>query len=183
MTQKQSAKEPVLDAFERVVIERGERAATLEAVAVEAGVSKGGLLYHFGSKKDLVDGVIERISDSATDYSDLLRASPEGVVSTFIRTSVTAGTDFDNSYIALTRLAQSGIYPEARAALARIESEWFDLVESEVGDPAVARLVLLVSDGLYYSSALFPDATTRTDAGSLDEVIAVVAELVRARRA
>jgi len=183
MTQKLSAKEPVLDAFERVVIERGERAATLEAVAVEAGVSKGGLLYHFGSKKDLVDGVVERITASAGDYSALLRSSPEGVVSSFIRTSVTAGTAFDNTYIALTRLAQSGIYPEARAALATIESEWFELVESEVGDPAVARLILLVSDGLYYNSALFPDATARTDEGSLDEIIAAVGDLVRARRA
>ena len=172
----------MLDAFERVVIDRGERAATLEAVAVEAGVSKGGLLYHFGSKKDLVDAVIERVAASANDYSALLRGAPEGVVSSFIRTSVTAGTAFDNTYIALTRLAQSGVYPEARAALATIESEWFELLVSEVGDPAVARLILLVSDGLYYNSALFPEATTRADAGSLDEVIAVVADLVRARR-
>jgi AcrR family transcriptional regulator len=182
MTPKPSTRDALLDAFERAVIDRGERAATLEAVAAEAGVSKGGLLYHFGSKKDLVEGVVERITALAVEYAELLTSAPEGVVGTFIRTSVTSGTDFDNSYIALTRLAQSGIYPEAREALARIEAEWIGMIEEEVGDAAVARLILLVSDGLYYNSALFPAANTGT-AEPLDDVIAAIADLVEARRA
>jgi len=181
MVHKITAREGVLDAFERLVIDRGERAATLDAVAVEAGVSKGGLLYHFGSKKDLVDGVVARITAAGSDYTELLRSSPEGVVGSFIRTSVTTGTAFDNSYIALTRLAQSGIYPDAREALSRIEAEWFDLVEAEVGDPAVARVVLLVSDGLYYNSALFPQQKTAATQKALDDVVAAIGDLVRAR--
>jgi len=181
MTQKTSAREGVLDAFERIVNDRGERAATLDAVAVEAGVSKGGLLYHFGSKKDLVDGVIDRITAAGSDYVELLRSSPEGVVGSFIRTSVTTGTPFDNSYIALTRLAQSGIYPDARETLARIEAEWFALVEAEVGDAAVARVVLLVSDGLYYNSALFPSAADAATGAALDDVVGAIGDLVRAR--
>lgn len=44
------AREKVLDAFEAILIDDGERAATLEATAKAAGVSKGGLLYHFRSK-------------------------------------------------------------------------------------------------------------------------------------
>lgn len=178
-----SAKENVLDAFERLVIDRGERAATLEAVAVEAGVSKGGLLYHYGSKKDLVDAVISRVSELGSEYTEQLKSSPEGVVSSFIRTSVTTGTAFDNSYIALTRLAQSGIYPDAREALTGIERDWFTLIESSVGDAAVARLVLLVSDGLYYNSALFPDRQLGETSTALNEVIGAVDDLVRARSA
>ncbi|MCU1419667.1 MAG: putative TetR-family transcriptional regulator [Microbacteriaceae bacterium] len=181
MTPKLSTRDTLLDAFESAVIERGERAATLEAVAGKAGVSKGGLLYHFGSKKDLVEGVIERITELSVDYTRFLAGSPEGVVGTFIRTSVTTGTAFDNSYIALTRLAQSGIYPEAREALARLEAEWADMIQREVGDPAVARLILLVSDGLYYNSALFPALNPGTTE-PLDDVIAAIGDLVRTRR-
>ena len=50
-----AARERVLDAFESILVEHGERTATLDAVAESAGVSKGGLLYHFGSKQALVD--------------------------------------------------------------------------------------------------------------------------------
>ena len=37
----------LLDAATAVVRRDGARALTLDAVAAEAGVSKGGLLYHF----------------------------------------------------------------------------------------------------------------------------------------
>lgn len=50
MARKPVARGAVLDAFESLLIEVGERAATLDAVAGRAGVSKGGLLYHFPNK-------------------------------------------------------------------------------------------------------------------------------------
>ena len=36
----------------------GPQALTLDAVAAEAGVSKGGLLYHFASKRELLDAML-----------------------------------------------------------------------------------------------------------------------------
>jgi len=183
MAQKTSAKEAVLDAFERVVIDRGERAATLEAVAVEAGVSKGGLLYHFGAKKDLVEGLVSRLTGLAAADLENLTAAPDGIVSRFIRSSVVIGTPFDTTYIAMTRLAQSGLYPEANASLAGVEQGWRALIEEAVGDPAVARLVLLVGDGLYYNAALFPFDKLPTPAAELDDVIAAIEDLARSRAA
>jgi len=183
MAQKTSAKEAVLDAFERVVIDRGERAATLEAVAVEAGVSKGGLLYHFGAKKDLVEGLVSRLTRLAAADLENLTAASDGIVSRFIRSSVVIGTPFDTTYIAMTRLAQSGLYPEANASLAGVEQGWRALIEEAVGDPAVARLVLLVGDGLYYNAALFPFDKLPTPAAELDDVIAAIEDLARSRTA
>ena len=37
----------------------GAQALTLDAVAAEAGVSKGGLLYHFKTKRELLDAMLE----------------------------------------------------------------------------------------------------------------------------
>jgi AcrR family transcriptional regulator len=54
----------LLDAAVAVVRREGPRALTLDAVAAEAGVSKGGLLYHFATKDDLVDALIEDWRDS-----------------------------------------------------------------------------------------------------------------------
>ncbi|OAI26301.1 MULTISPECIES: TetR/AcrR family transcriptional regulator [Methylomonas] len=61
-TQKTNTREGLLDAAEAVVIEQGVGAMTLEAVAARAGISKGGLLYHFPSKDAVVRGMVSRIA-------------------------------------------------------------------------------------------------------------------------
>ncbi len=53
----------VLDAAERIVQARGVPALTLEAAAREAGVSKGGLLYHFASKEALIAALMQRLAE------------------------------------------------------------------------------------------------------------------------
>jgi AcrR family transcriptional regulator len=52
-------KERILEAATNVVARDGSNKLTLEAVAAEAGVSKGGLLYHFPSKRALLEGMLE----------------------------------------------------------------------------------------------------------------------------
>ncbi len=52
----------LLDAAEAIVQARGVSGLTLEAAARAAGVSKGGLLYHFGSKEALLMGMLERLA-------------------------------------------------------------------------------------------------------------------------
>jgi AcrR family transcriptional regulator len=53
-----SSREKILDAAMRVAIRDGFLAMTLEAVAQEAAVSKGGLLYHFASKDELIAAML-----------------------------------------------------------------------------------------------------------------------------
>jgi AcrR family transcriptional regulator len=54
-----SSRERILAAAVRVAIREGISAMTLDAVAREAGVSKGGLLYHFSSKDELIAAMLE----------------------------------------------------------------------------------------------------------------------------
>ena len=54
----------LLDAAETVVSRRGIANLTLEAVATEAGLSKGGLLHHFPSKDRLVEAMVQRSADN-----------------------------------------------------------------------------------------------------------------------
>lgn len=51
----------ILDAAETLVRERGVAGLTIEAAAQGAGVSKGGLLYHFGTKEALLIAMLERL--------------------------------------------------------------------------------------------------------------------------
>jgi AcrR family transcriptional regulator len=55
-----AARERILDAAEKLVVRDGAGHLTLDAVAQTAGVSKGGLLYHFRTKDALLAGMIDR---------------------------------------------------------------------------------------------------------------------------
>ena len=79
MPRKPVAREKLLTAFEHLVLSEGERAATLDAVAARAGVSKGGLLYHFPHRQALVDAALARCEEMAREDLTRLTQSPLGV--------------------------------------------------------------------------------------------------------
>ena len=93
MPRKPVARDAVLDAFESLLIEVGERAATLDAVAKRAGVSKGGLLYHFPNKEALIARPAGAPGPtSPRRISQAMAAAPEGAAAYFIKSSLWADT-------------------------------------------------------------------------------------------
>lgn len=190
------AREKVLDAFERILVEHGERTATLDAVAEAAGVSKGGLLYHFGSKQALVEGLCERLTSLIEVDVETMQAAPEGPAAFYVRSSLYTGSPLDRTIIAVSRLAQ-GSYDGAVDVLRTMRQRWFEVIVESVEDAAVARAVMLLGDGLYFNAALNGDwvhDVTATAGGSpsdlatayplpadVDELLGVVADLIRSR--
>ncbi|MBG6084330.1 TetR/AcrR family transcriptional regulator [Zhihengliuella flava] len=153
MPRPPAAREKLLAAYCEIVAGEGERAATLDAVAERAGVSKGGLLYHFKSKDALADAVIEGLHETAAADRELMAAAPEGPARYFVRGSLEATSDVDTYFNAVLRLATAQ-HPGATDALAAIHNEWLALIRDEVGDEAVAEAIMLIGDGLYYHAAL-----------------------------
>lgn len=148
-----SARATVLDAFERILSEDGERAATLDAVAAAASVSKGGLLYHFPSKDALVAGLVERLRELVNLDLEAMRAASEGPSRYYVSSSVSDGSPLDRALVAVARLAL-GADPAARAALLETRLAWLGAISEEVPDPAVAAAILCIGDGQYYSTLL-----------------------------
>ena len=169
------ARDKVLDAFEHLLVDKGERAATMEAIAAQAGVSKGGLIYHFASKDALVEGLEQRLRVRCEEDLAVMRAAPEGQVGYFLRTSAMADTPFDRTLVAATRLRSHAL---AREALVWVQRRWFDSLMDVVHDADVARTVMLIGDGLYYnaSSTALPDMGLRT--ADIDGVVRLVEKLV-----
>lgn len=182
MSRPPRARESVLDAFEKILIDDGERAATMDAAARGAGVSKGGLLYHFGSKDALAHGILDRLLALVeADLADM-ESAPEGEVAYFLRTSVMDDDPLDRALIATARLAQGGSV-DATEALRGVRSRWEQALRPHVRDETALALVLLVSDGLYFNNAL-------TDSGAagpvprgaeLDALVALVESAVAVR--
>lgn len=169
MSRPPAARAKALDAFTTILISSGERAATLEAVAHEAGISKGGLLYHFGSKEELIAGLVERLGALIREDVEEMRADPHGPTAYLLRTSTEFDTAFEEAYIAVATLAQSG-HDGAARMLREADSAWFTEVLHEVGDAAVARAVVLLSDGIY-SHAAIQRGPTGHDVEELRELI------------
>lgn len=69
----------VLDAAEEVIMRDGIASFTLEAVAAEAGVSKGGLLHHYPSKDRLIESLVTRsVEGWRAECDAAIEAEPEG---------------------------------------------------------------------------------------------------------
>jgi AcrR family transcriptional regulator len=147
------ARERVLDAFEELVLAEGERAATIEATAKAAGVSKGGLLYHFGSRDELVAGLLDRLETLTTQDLERIIAAEEGPVAYYIRTSVMEDDALDRALVTASRLAQGGS-AEAGDALRHARHRWEDAIRPHVRDQTSLDLVMLLSDGLYFNNSL-----------------------------
>lgn len=163
----------LLDAYETLLIDGGERAATVQAVAAGAGVSKGGLLYHFGSKAALEAGLIERLGELGAEDVDALRAADD-IVETFLRTSVASGSPLDRAMVAVMRLAQSPTGAAARAALQRLDDDYAAAIAERLGDPQLALAIVLLADGVYLRSAL--GALEPSRAGQEIEVLIGIAK-------
>ncbi|WP_417564519.1 TetR/AcrR family transcriptional regulator [Microbacterium sp.] len=180
MSRPPRARASVLDAFEQILIADSERAATMDAVARAAGVSKGGLLYHFASKDALEAGMIDRLDELVDEDVSAIGAAPEGPVSYFLRSSVLTADPLDRAMLAVSRLAQGGS-AAAGTALQRMRGRWADVLRPHVRDQAALDLVLLVSDGLYFNNLLEDGAATLVPADAdLEALIALVLRAVDA---
>ncbi|MEE6280953.1 TetR/AcrR family transcriptional regulator [Georgenia sunbinii] len=171
-----STRENLLDAFEQILIAEGERAATMDAVAALAAVSKGGLLYHFRSKDALVDGLVERLTELAQQDVARMACAEQGPSAYYVGTSAYQGSALDRALVATARLVQDA-NPAASEAMRRLQQDWYELIAAEVGDRAVARAILLLGDGLYYNAALAggtPGVTDATAPEDLAELLGVV---------
>lgn len=177
-----AARAKVLHAFATILVTQGERAATLEAVADRASVSKGGLLYHFPSKEELTAGLAEHFGALVAADTDRMRSAEAGPVDYIVRTSAHADSEFELYYAAIAVLARGAHQPAAQALL-RAQDAWRETLLGAVGDQLVARALIHICDGLA------ADAEVRKAAGvdplseaEVDGLVALAQQIPRLSR-
>jgi AcrR family transcriptional regulator len=139
----------LLEAADRVVLRDGLSALTLDAVAQEAGVSKGGLLYHYGSKEALVEALLER------HFAPLERAlqraetdvRPGAWTRAYIRATFGEAAAPDASTTGL--LAAFVLYPSLLDGVREQVAAWHERSANDGIEPALATLLRLAADGLW----------------------------------
>lgn len=184
-----SARDALLDAYQSILQETGERATTLTAVAARARVSKGGLLYHFASKEALAQGLIARLDALVEEDLAAMREAADGPSRYYVRTSVWTGGALDTAFVAVAQLAQES-HAAAQRAMQRAREQWLELILEEVGEEATAHAILLLGDGLYFDAALSGDLAPAGEGAqatgpgrfSPEQLLPVVDRLLRAAR-
>lgn len=176
MARPPAARTKVLESYISLLCEEGERAATLDATAARAGVSKGGLLYHYASKEALAEAVIASTEILVQADLKLMQEAPEGASVYYVRTSAEVDTEFDRHFVALQRLAQAGVAPAA-AKLEDVHSRWLQLIQDEVGNEIVAHLVILIGEGLYSHLSMPGSWYASNFDGQLQQLLELVPQL------
>ena len=145
-----TARDRVLDAYADLLAD-GPEAPSLERVAAAAGVSKGGLLYHFPSVVALRDGLVERAVED-TDRALQQAAARGAAARAWLHLSVPdeAQRRVWTGLLAMLRLAGDGL--ALPPALAERTAAWQRLLADELGDAGRAEVVRLVGDGLLLQS-------------------------------
>ena len=139
----------LLDAAATVIRRDGAQSLTLDAVAAEAGVSKGGVLYHFGSKRALIDGLVDCWLDdfeAQLDGPDLAAA--------YVRASDLSAAGPEVSASEFGMLAALVEDPQVLEAARRRVAEWMERMLGGALAREDAWLVRLAADGLWYSDLL-----------------------------
>jgi len=145
----------ILCAAEDLVIRDGVARLTLEAAAHEAGVSKGGVLYHFRSRDALVTAMIDRFVESFDSDLERYGASggkPGDFLCAYLEATVAPVAepgDVRERRLGAALLAGITADPELLAPLRQRFAGWQAAAEADGLDPALATVVRLAVDGLW----------------------------------
>lgn len=158
-------RDELLDAAEDLLCDQGSAALTLAAVADRAGVSKGGLLYHFNSKEALIKGMVERLIG---EFDELLATQPgETYTERYVGATLTAVREGRLRRWAVVTSASGNIYLLAplREAMARWHREGL----ADEPDPVASQIVRLACEGIWDVASHDPELNSDADYEALEK--------------
>ena len=153
MSKKIDTKKQILIAAAKLINEAGILALTLEAVAKIAGVSKGGLLYHFPSKEALLEGIVNYlIHGFVNDMASVVEKDPKDK-GKWIRayTVLTFNQKKEDVDMNTAFLAAVATNPELLKPMAESFQKLHWHIENDGIDPTVATIIRLAVDGMYFN--------------------------------
>ncbi len=143
------SKTAIVTAAERVVARDGAGNLTLDAVAAEAGMSKGGLLYNFPSKQALLEGMVETMVARGQDARATALAQVRPGPNAGIRARLAIPMkDVVERKAGLAILAAAAENPALLDPVRASFDETRTVVEGDAEDPEIAFIVWLAADAL-----------------------------------
>ncbi|MEQ8672621.1 MAG: TetR/AcrR family transcriptional regulator [Aggregatilineales bacterium] len=175
----QSKQHQIVVAASNLVSEDGVGQFTLEAVAAAAGVSKGGLLYHFPNKEALIEGMIDiYLNDFEAELEQIRTGLPEDQHGRWLCAYVIASfEDVIDSSLVSAALAAIANQPELLQRLGKRYDLWLAHAIDDGVSPMTATLVMLATDGMWYTQTFGLNTTERVGSTQIrDYLLRLIAE-------
>ncbi len=176
----------LLDAAETVAAREGVARLTFDAVAAEAGVSKGGLLHYFASKEQLIEAMVQRSADGWRNcFMGAYEQTPEGpgrmlraILGHCFTDACTWTEGLRRSYSAIfAALAQNS---ELVQPMRDVYDELYGYIAKDGLPDHVAEVMMAAIDGLwfYWVMRLRPVEQAELDRlrGALERILALSLE-------
>lgn len=154
--QANNARVDILDAAAKLVARKGSSHLTIDAVAAEAGLSKGGVLYHFPSKEALLVGMLEQMVDTISPIVDDYRTKHADKPNPTLR-AVIEGSRFPdgiNSDVATAILAAAAQNPALLDPVRNLFKKRWEQIAAECTDKDEATLLWCAAEGMMFCSLL-----------------------------
>ncbi|MCD1636519.1 TetR/AcrR family transcriptional regulator [Martelella mediterranea] len=154
-----NTKRELLEAAARVATNKGIQSLTLEAVAKEAGISKGGLFYHFKTKEDLLSAMVEafvEVTENRLPRPDDPDAAPGAWPRGFLDACLTKKDAAVGSYSRLSVAVMAAVANDKALLkpLSDRQPDWRAALNDSGIPPVTAHIVRLAADGLWINEIL-----------------------------
>jgi len=166
---RHSRKLDILLAAARVIADKGIFNLTLETVAKEAGISKGGLLYHYDSKEKMIEDMVVYLTESYLCKIDETVSEDKTQRGKWSRAflDVTLNKANTKKIMNNSLLAAMAVNPKLMKPVQDAYGYWQDHLEHDGIDPVTAMIARLVADGIWLSQLL---NINQLDQDMLDQV-------------
>lgn len=147
-----TTRQHILTVASQIVQRDGVAHLTIDAVAREAKLSKGGVLYHFPSKDALVGGmVMDHIENFTHDLTthQAEENGPGGWLRAYLRASDDTVQKEPDPVVCL--IAAIATNPALLAPLQEHFALWQEQAVQDGIDPALATIIRLAVDGLWFA--------------------------------
>ncbi|MBN9645064.1 TetR family transcriptional regulator [Corynebacterium mendelii] len=152
-----SKKDQIIAAAIDIITEGGMAAVTMDAVAAKAGVSKGGLLYHFPTMVALHEGIHEKLAADWEQEMEHLAGGTADEVDRDTRTEAFIRSMAEKSTPAELIVTVHAITtPNMSASWDAVEARWSPPPPDDDGRGSNAFAARLAADGLWIHNANTP---------------------------
>ncbi|MFS0782100.1 TetR/AcrR family transcriptional regulator [Bacillus sp. 1P06AnD] len=152
-TKAAQKRQKILEAAKEYILNNDFQSLTLDATARQAGISKGGLLYHFPNKEALLNGLADYILQNFTKAFEDHAKNDVTEKGRWSRALIeTTKKDIDqHAELNVGIIAASMLHTDLSGNISEAYQYMQTKVEQDGLDPVAATIIRLAIDGLYYS--------------------------------